>query len=259
MTHLEERQIAERSNRMRKYPLALFLALVMIPAAMAQDLHKSYMMGSGSSIKIQNISGNIKITGYGGSAIAVDATVTGRDRQLITVEDLSTLDSLVLRAKYPEQSGNIEASVDFEVRVPSMISYNFDRINSVSGNIDVAGVRGNLSLNSVSGTVTASEITGAVTAKSVSGNVEVDIPRVEGSGDMQFSSISGNVIVAAPSTIGANIEMSTLSGALETSFPIQVQEKKFGPGSSARGLVGARADFNLRLSTISGKVSLTGK
>jgi hypothetical protein len=246
---------------MRKHSalLILVLALVMIPAARAQDLHKSYMVGAGGAIKIQNISGNIRITGYGGSAITVDATVTGRDRQLITVEDLSTPNSLVLRAKYPEQSGNIDASVDFEVRVPSMVSYGYDSINSVSGNIDVAGVRGSLHLNSVSGTVTASEITGAVTAKSVSGNVEVDMPRVEGSGDMQFSSISGNVVVTTPATIGANIEMSTLSGALETTFPIQVQEKKFGPGSSARGLVGARADFTLRLSTISGKVSLTGK
>ncbi len=246
---------------MRKYSLALclVLSLVMIPAAMAQDLHKSYMIGPGGSIKIQNISGDIKITGYTGSAITVDATVSGRDRQLITVEDLSTSGGLSLRAKYPEQSGNIQASVDFEVHVPSGIDYKFDRITSVSGSIMVADVRGELQLNSVSGSITATEITGTASAKSVSGNVEVDIPRVEGGGDMQFSSISGNVIVTAPATLGANIDMSTLSGALETTFPIQVQEKSFGPGRSARGSVGARADFNLRLNTISGKVSLTGK
>jgi DUF4097 and DUF4098 domain-containing protein YvlB len=246
---------------MKKYSLALALVLIvaMIPAATAQDLHKTYAIGSGGSVKIQNISGNIKITGYAGNTIMVDATVTGPDRQLLTVEDTSTPNSIDLRVQYPERSGNIQASVNFQVQVPSMIEYNFDGISSVSGDIEISSVRGRLRLNSVSGGISATGITGTVTAKTVSGNLEVEIPRLEGTGDMQFSSVSGNVNVVAPGTIGANIEMSTLSGALDTNFPIQVQEREFGPGRSARGTVGARADYNLRLNTVSGKISLTAR
>jgi DUF4097 and DUF4098 domain-containing protein YvlB len=245
---------------MKKYSLALALVLMiaLIPAATAQDLHKTYNVGSGGSIRIQNISGDIKIKGYAGNTITVDAVAVGRDRQLLTIEDLSTPDGVELRAKYPEHS-NTSASVNFEVRVPSLIDYNFERITSVSGHIEIADVRGRLHLNSVSGGITATNINGTVSAKSVSGSVEVDILSVEGTGDMQFNSVSGNVIVAVPGNLGASLDMSTLSGSLETNFPIQIQEKGFGPGRSARGTVGARADYNLRLNTISGKVSLTGK
>jgi hypothetical protein len=246
---------------MKRYSLGLVLALIVtiIPAATAQDLHKSYNLGAGGTIKIQNISGDILIVGYAGNTVTVAAIATGRDRQLLSIEDLSTANSVDLRVKYPEQSNNIQASVNFEVHVPSMLEYSFDGITSVSGAINIGGVHGRLRLNSVSGGIKATEITGTVSAKTVSGKVEVDMSRLEGTGEMQFSSVSGDVIVIAPGTIGANIELSTLSGALETNFPIQVQEKGFGPGRSARGSVGARSDYGLRLNTISGKVSLTGK
>lgn len=245
---------------MKKYslPLTLALMIALIPAAAAQDLHKSYNVPPGGSVRIQNISGDIKITGYNGGAIMVDAIVNGRDRELLTIEDLSTPNSLELRVKYPER-GNTNASVNFEIRVPSSVQYNFERINSVSGGIEVSDARGSFHLNSVSGGITATNVTGIVNAKTVSGSIEVDIQRLEGAGDMQFNSVSGGVAVALPGNLGASIDLSTLSGALTTNFPIQVQEKEYGPGRSAHGTVGGRADFNLRLNSVSGKISLTAK
>ncbi len=245
---------------MKRHLLVLTLVLLaaQLATATAQDLHKSYSISAGGYVRIHNISGDIKITGYNGNAITVDATVDGPDRQMLTIEDLSTANGVELGVKYPEH-GNVNAHVDFQVFVPALVEYNFDRINSVSGSIDVSGVHGQFRLNSVSGGVSVKDVTGMVNANSVSGNVDVDITHLEGTGDMKFASVSGNVNVVAPSTLAGNIEMSTLSGGLETTFPIPVQEKTLGPGRSAHGVVGGRADFNLRLSTISGKVSLIGK
>jgi len=239
--------------------LALALMAVVVPAARAQDLHKFYRIGAGASISIQNVSGAIRISGYGGDTVTVDAVANGRDRQVLEIEDLSTSDKVSLRVKYPQHAGSIDAWVEFDVRVPATVNYNFDAISSVSGNIEVSGVRGRLNLNSVSGTVKASEITGTINAKSVSGNVVADISSIEGTGNMDFSSVSGSVSVTAPGTLGADITMSTLSGSLDTNFPLQIQQRTYGPGRSAHGTVGAHADFSLRLSTISGKVSLNGK
>lgn len=245
---------------MKKYSLALALVVMiaLIPAAAAQDLHKSYSVGSGGFIRIKNISGDIKITGYNGNTITVDAVAVGRDRQYLTIEDLSTPNGVELQVKYPERD-NTSASVNFEVHVPSTIDYEFDKINSVSGDIEIADVRGRIRLNSVSGDITATHITGTINANSVSGDVEADMVRAEGTGDMKFSSVSGDVSVTLPGNIGASLNLSTLSGSLTTNFPIQVQEKEFGPGRSASGAVGSRADFSLKMSTISGSISLTAK
>ncbi len=73
---------------------------------------------------------------------------------------------------------------------------------------------------------------------------------------MKFSSVSGSVHVKAPGNLMADIEMSTISGSLETDFPIEVQEAEWGPGRSAHGRIGT-GENSLRVTSVSGKVSLT--
>jgi hypothetical protein len=245
---------------MRRNIVAIALASVMaalIPGivASAQELHKTYAIGAGGHILIKNVSGDVKVTGYNGGVIMVDAYPVGRDRDLVKVEDLSSGDRIELHVRYPE-SCNCDAGVNFDVHVPAGLDYNFDRLGSVSGNIEVSSVRGIIRATSVSGNVTVTDVTGTVNASSVSGNVDAQITRIQGAGEMKFSSVSGNVSVKAPRNADADIEMSSVSGYLETDFPIQVQEAKYGPGRSARGRVGTGA-HSLRVTTVSGKVSLT--
>jgi DUF4097 and DUF4098 domain-containing protein YvlB len=236
--------------------LAVIIA-VLIPAVLAsgQDFHKTYAIASGGHISIKNISGDIKVTGYSTGSIEVIATKVGRDRDLIQVEDLSSGDKIEIGVKYPEHC-NCDASVNFDVRVPAGVEYSYDHLASVSGDVDATSVRGRLSAKSVSGNVTVSDVTGIVSASSVSGDVNAQITRLEGEGEMKFSSVSGNVQVKAPGNPNADIEMSSVSGTLDTDFPIEVQKASYGPGRSARGRIGTAAN-TLKLSTVSGKVSLT--
>ncbi len=245
---------------MRRNTIVAVLALAvaaMVPGivASAQELHKSYAIPAGGHILIKNISGDLSVTGYNGSGIIVDAYPFGRDQNLLKIEDLSAGDKVELRVVYP-QSCNCEAGVNFSVRVPANANYNFDRLASVSGSIEVASVRGNIHATSVSGSVTVKDVTGVVSATSVSGAVDAELSAIEGTGDMKFSSVSGSVNVKAPGNANLNVEMSSVSGGLETNFPIEVQEPEFGPGRSARGIVGAGGS-SLRVTSVSGKVSLT--
>jgi len=221
----------------------------------AEDFHKSYPLGAHGHILIRNVSGDVKVSSYAGETVVVDAYKVGRDRDLLRIEDQSNADSISLRVTYPERS-NCDASVNFEVRVPQGVEYNFDRLASVSGNVLIASVRGRLKAESVSGNVVVKDVSGMVNASSVSGNVDVEISRLEGTGEMKFSSVSGNVGVKAPSNLDADIDMSTVSGSLKTDFQIEVQERRYGPGRSARGRLGSGSS-NLRITSVSGRVSLT--
>jgi DUF4097 and DUF4098 domain-containing protein YvlB len=107
----------------------------------------------------------------------------------------------------------------------------------------------------VSGTVRIEDVTGEVTASSVSGNVDVEINRLEGTDDMKFSSVSGGVNVRMPSNLDAQLNLSTLSGALETDFPLEVKERKYGPGRSASGRLGD-GSRRINMSSVSGSLSL---
>jgi len=221
---------------------------------LAQDFHKVYSTAAGAQVRISNISGDVKIEGYNGTGIVVDGYKVGRDRDLVTIEDLSSPGNVELRVRYPEHQHS-SASVNFEVKVPKNVEYNFEDIISVSGNVSVWGVKGRMRAKSVSGNVDVKAVSGLVNAESISGNVDVEITAIEGSGEMRFSAISGDVLVHAPKTLDADIEMSTLSGSLRTDFPLEVRERRYGPGRSARGRLGNGRN-NIRITSVSGRVSL---
>ena len=224
-------------------------------AGIAQDFQKTYPISPGGQVRISTVSGDVTVTGYNGNTIIVHGYKEGRDRDQVQIEDASAGDRVDLRARYPE-SCNCDASVRFEVRVPSAVDYNFERISSVSGNVRVESIKGRLKAEAVSGDVEVKQVSGLVSASAVSGNVTVELGSLGGAGDMKFSAVSGNVTVKAPASLDADIEMSSVSGSLKTDFPIEVQERRYGPGRSARGRLGA-GSRNLKISSVSGRVSLT--
>lgn len=262
-------------NRNRFHFAVIVAALSLLSlAAVAQDFQKSYRLPQGSRVSIKNISGDVVVKGYDGEAVVVSGYKEGRDRDLISVEDNSTGSNVDVKVRYPERC-NCNASVRFEVKVPRMINLDYDAFSSVSGNVEVSEAVGTIRAKSVSGDVRVREVAGAiyatsvsgdvsvgeasggVSAKSTSGNVRVDLLRLEGANTnrLEFTSVSGNVEVKMPGSLGAEVEMSTMSGSLETDFPITIEKREWGPGRSARGRVGdgARA---LKLSSVSGSVYL---
>ena len=220
----------------------------------AQDFQRTYAIPSGGQIRIANISGDIRLTGYKGDSVMVSATKVGRDRDKVEVEDASSGNRVDLKVRYPE-NGNTDASVNFEVRIPQYVDFVFERIGSISGDVEIADVRGQIKAASVSGDVLVRNVAGIVSAASVSGDVVVEMVRMEGRGEMKFNSVSGDVEVRAPANLDADVDMSTISGSLKTDFPIEVQERRYGPGRSARGRLGAGAS-SIKINSVSGRVSL---
>ena len=237
--------------------MAAAMVVMLAGLASAQDFKKAYTIPAGGQISVKNVSGDVKVTGYNGSSILVDAYKVGKDRDLVQIEDLSTGDKVQVRVHYPEHC-NCDASVNFEVHVPSNVDYTFDSIGSVSGDVELSGVQGNIKTESVSGDVVLTDVSGTIKASSVSGSVNAQLARTTKPGDLKFSSVSGSVTVKAPTLQDADIEMSSVSGAVLTDFAIDVQKEQYGPGQHARGRLGSGAT-TLRISTVSGKVSLTSK
>ena len=252
---------------------AVAFCLATAVGASAQDFQRSYNLGAGAEVEIANVSGDIELKGYDGSALVVNAYKTGRDRDQVEVEDESTPGRVSLRARYPNNC-NCDASVRFEVRVPRSANLNFDKISTASGNLRAEGFSGRLSLstasgnvsvtrvggeikaNTASGTVRVADATGTVNANSASGDVEVELTQLDGgNGAMRFSSASGDVHVRLPSNIDAQVSMSTVSGSIETNFPIEVKTSRYGSGSRAQGQLGNGAR-TLKISSASGNVSL---
>jgi DUF4097 and DUF4098 domain-containing protein YvlB len=238
----------------------------------AQEFQKTYNVQAGAVIRVENVSGDIRVTGYDGSAIEVKGFKEGRDKDLIDVEDTSTADSVTLKVRYPH-NGNCDASIRFELLVPRSTRYQFDRLSTASGDISVKDIAGRLKIDSASGEITVDRaqgdvqastasgdmrvkgIKGTVNANSASGDVEVEIVKLEGTSQLKVSTASGDVSLRLPPNPDVEIDMSTVSGSLHTDFPIEIHTPEHGPGQSAHGRMGS-GTFQLKASTVSGDINL---
>jgi len=245
-----------------KYILYAHMMLFPLPGNIkAQEFQHTHSLNPQGRIRVSNVSGDIKVTGYDGDNISVTGTKEGPDRELVKIEETSSADQLELKVKYPK-SGKCNASVHFEIRVPRSIVYNFDRVSSVSGNIEIDGIIGGFKAESVSGNVTVRNVNpmGAVSANSVSGNVNAEIPKlhdVAGIGAvMKFSTISGNIDVKASATLDATITILSVGGfKLKAEFPVEMRGKRVGSSQMAKAKLGSGL-HSITLSTVSGFINL---
>lgn len=90
-------------------------------------------------------------------------------------------------------------------------------LKTVSGEVEVQGVGGTVHVTSVSGDATISG--GApeeITARSVSGDLTFDLAAVP---ETDCTSVSGDVTLRLPADAGVDLEVVSVSGRLETTFP----------------------------------------
>jgi DUF4097 and DUF4098 domain-containing protein YvlB len=221
-------------------------------SASAQDFKKSYDLRPGGRVTVTNMSGDVTVRGYDGESVVVTGTRRGADAEKVEIEDNSSGNEVDLGVRYPRNC-DCDASVDFVVQVPRSASFDFAKIASMSGDVRIEGVTGSVRATAMSGDVHVGDVVGTVEATAMSGDLEVAVTRLEGEGDLKFTSMSGDVVVRLPEGAGADVEIKTTSGNITTDFPIQVEEKKFGPGQTARGRIGdgSRA---LRITSMSGDV-----
>lgn len=167
-----------------------------------------YRIGRDGRVSIQNISGDITVTGGSGDDVSVEAIKrTRRDRsQLdqVRVDVDNAAGRLDVRTSYPRMS-NINVSVEYTVTVPSGVSV---ELHSVSGSVKVTGVGGVVRAETVSGNVTATDTPKLEAARSVSGNVSFS--GVSTDTGVSIGSVSGNVTGKGIKAHG--LELSSVSG-----------------------------------------------
>jgi DUF4097 and DUF4098 domain-containing protein YvlB len=260
-------------RNMTRLAAALCLLLsALVAQGAAQEFQKTYRPGAGGSINIRNVSGDINVKGYDGDAVIVNGYKEGRDQDKVDIEDTSSGNNISVGVRYARDC-NCDASVRFEIQVPRNTRYDFNKISTASGNISMTSLVGDLLVHTASGDVTISDVSGkinastasgemrvnnvrgTVSAKSASGDVDVQIARLEGTGNMEFASASGDVRVSAPADLDGNVVLSSATGSLRTDFPLQVEKREFGPGERASGRLGS-GSRNVRISSASGNVSL---
>lgn len=241
------------------------------------------------SLKVGLLGGQIDVIGHDEPGARVEVhSVGGRDLKISLDGDHLEIDHPQLRwDNFIEvfQSMRSNAKADVSVLVPRDVALKLGivsasalisglrtdaKLSTVSGDIVIDGVEGNLELNSVSGEVSARDHRGRVTARTVSGDVTVsgDIPKFSSDGvsgnvmvditatvdEISTNSVSGDVTIRIPDTLGARYRVNTVSGRLQLDNALVSSMPGKGYSGTTGSLDGTWADISGK--SVSGNVSV---
>jgi len=233
----------------------IFIVAASLQPRAAQDFERSYAPVPGRHITIDNEIGNVNVSGYDGEDIKIVARKEGPDQEAIQIIDKSFGPHILLLPMYPKFKST-KTKVDFEIKVPNSNPI-FMELKSGSGRIEVKDFNGGLIAESSRGEVRCVNVKGFVFARSVSGRLEAEIKQSQGRSQMRFTSMSGDIRITAPKDLEALIDMKSRSGDLETNFPIDIHQSRYG-GNTARGKLGSGTQM-LHISSVSGNVTFLKK
>jgi hypothetical protein len=255
----------------RLLPVAL-LATIALPA-LAQnrgDFRWEKALPAGNEVAIHNINGDVKVVPSTNGRVEIVGIKKGRNADRLRADVQQTSRGVVVCVLYDDadnycdENGNHsrnrrgnnndwnDASMNLEISVPGNLTVS---TSTVSGDIHVTDAQGDVSANSVSGDIVLNHLRArSVTAHTVSGDVEVMVDEFTGSGDLSFHTVSGDVTLELPRQFDADVSMTTVSGAMDSDYPITL-----GNGRTSRRSINARignGGRRLELKTVSGDVKL---
>ena len=182
---------------------------------------RTVRLGRDGTFSLENVSGDVEVTGGSGNDVRIDATKRARHND--PAEAKAILQDLVINVS--ERGGNVDvrteyqrysprqryrngytASVDYTVTVPREASV---MLKSISGAVKVTNVNGELRAESVSGSIVTTAARKLRTLKSISGDVEISDSQ---SDDLTAGTVSGSVIIRNVKT--RMVELQSVSGDL---------------------------------------------
>ena len=254
--------------------LALTLLCAASLAAQKADFRWEKALASGSTVSLHNLNGDITVTPSTSGKVEVVGVKHGSSRYFdeVTIEVVETSRGIMVcsmfknvdmecdeRGFHMHDDGHWgrrgrdwnDTQIDMEIKLPKELLLD---AHSVSGNVSVVGAEGDVRAGSVSGDIRMERLrASSVKASSVSGDVTVSVASLSGSGDLKFSSVSGNVTAELPPGMDADVMMRSVSGSLDSDFPLTIHGRMSRNRLEARIGKGGR---DLEVSTVSGNVRL---
>lgn len=257
---------------------ALVLSLAAAPLVAQQpaaDFRWEKSLPAGSFVSLHNLNGDIKVTPSTSGKIEIVGIKRGdrSDFPDITIEIVESSRGITACSMFRDadmecndrgfQVHNTrrrnrnrydDLRIDFEVKVPKELIVD---AHAVSGNVRVTGAEGDVRAGSVSGDVHLDKLKAStVRASSVSGDVWVSIEQLSGDGRLSFSSVSGNVTAELPKNTDADISMRTVSGELESDFPLTLSGRGGRMSRHSLNATIGKGGRELEVHTVSGDVRL---
>jgi DUF4097 and DUF4098 domain-containing protein YvlB len=175
---------------------------------------RTLRLGRNGTFDLQNVSGDIVVTGGGGNEVRIDAVKRVRHPneaegrallQAIEIRIEERNGSVEVRTDYPRRA-NWSGGVDYTVALPRDANV---VLRSVSGDMRISTLNGELRAETISGNLMATTVQRIRQAKTISGDLEIGDSNGD---DVIGSTVSGNVV--ARGLKARSVDLQSVSGDL---------------------------------------------
>lgn len=290
--------------------LPALLTVLPLAALAATPIDETRPLDARGNVEISNLKGRIEVRTWDKPQVHIGGSL-GRGVEKLEIEGGGG--SLEIKVRYPRNSSdrNTEPTT-LVIDVPTLASLDIEgvaaeievtgtagsrlEIESVSGNVTVAGAPGSADIESVSGDlqlalnsadIDVQSVSGDITLRgrldgeirsetvsgnfaadsrgqrvrrltssTVSGDATLDVGLADG-GRISTESVSGDVEIILPRTLSATVSGETFSGDLSAPGA-NIRKPEFGPGSSFEHRYGD-GNGEIRMETFSGSAELRFK
>jgi hypothetical protein len=249
---------------------------------------KVFPFAAGGDIVIESTNGRIVVEAWDRSDVRVQITREVRaadDRQASELMRDLRADVAVhpgeihIESIYPKKQkvvgfwdlighGVRSANIHFYLQVPRETSLDLStkngaiRVRSVQGKVDIAttngdveasAVRGSLSARTTNGEVRLARIEGPTDATTTNGSIAVEMSALPPRGAMQMGTTNGNIQLALPREVHANLEALTTNGRVNINYKVTTQGVITSRG--IRGTIGG-GGVRIELQTTNGNIDV---
>ena len=219
---------------MRKLFTVFFMVALVVGAGSAAALEREIPVRSGGVIEFDlNTGGDITIVGWSSESVQVSADISGRsaDNVDLAIEELAG--GILIKSRFIEKRGSQSASVDLEVRVPSIFDV---KISSMGGGVSIDGVEGTFSGKTMGGKLKLTNLKGELQLTTMGGSITLTNSDVDGKvktmggkalvedvfGDVKVTSMGGEVTHRRVTrthgdSIGDQVKIDTMGGDINVS------------------------------------------
>ena len=198
-----------------------------------ETIQRSFTVGSGSKVLVDNISGFVHVTGYDGNKIEVDvrkearaesneALAQSKREVKLDIEQVGNTVKLYVDGPFRNRGRGDDyygyhVNYDYEIRVPRATVVDLKTINH--GDIQVKGTSGDFAVHGLNGGIEMQDISGSGDVHTLNGKVNVSFAR-NPEHDCSFHTLNGTMDVHFQAPLNADLHFHTLNGGVYSDFDV---------------------------------------
>jgi DUF4097 and DUF4098 domain-containing protein YvlB len=221
-----------------------------------EEFHQTYALSASGRVALENINGDVHITGWDRNEVKVDAIKRADAQERL--DDAKILvdagqNAVNIRTRYPDHFDHRHpASVEYTLTVPRGVR--LDEIKLVNGALDIHGVSGDVRASSVNGAIKAENLEGDAKLSTVNGTLEAMFERLDPAKSVSIHSVNGSIVLSVPVDARADFKADTVSGGISNDFGFGVERERIIGRHLSAALKGGGT--RIRLNNVKGSISI---